>query len=220
MKLGKRICGVVTLVFLSSLGSAIFAQRQEITKREYDVMRRTGSELLSKQPFRIHFTEDTFKVKTDQTPSHTRSWVVEFILPGREHFATRDNKDRYERIRVEGTMYAKKGDAGWEKMPPPTAVRPPSPRKLGTSSHRYFALPNEKINGKYARRYLVEFNSKSILPDGKELTSHLVTNFWIGQDGRFLKSVTDREQSNLLFMREFRTYKYDPNIKIEAPPIK
>jgi hypothetical protein len=190
-------------------------QNGTISREEFNTIRDTYNAILKKEKYRIRHTHEVFPY-VGAEPERIDKWITEFAPPDRirSRFGLNqsDPEKKYERIVIGPRAFWNKGGE-WKEIGPDSAGFGLS---SGPNSVDYYFRGNAKVGKKDARLY--EVISSSIFNQGQtRVTSYYKTKYWIGKDGRVLKTVGESDGLGSNRSRTTAEYEYDPNIKIEAP---
>lgn len=202
---------------ISVSGKLASAQDANISKEDFEKVRATYKKFLSSEPHRIRYTFEIFPYLDAIEPERTQIWFVEYAPPDREHhFHGRNSSDpdaKYERIIVGGVIFTNRGGT-WKRLEPPKSGYGIS---QGPISSEYFVRGSEKVGDHTATVYEVVQGYEFGRGNGPTQTFNYSLKYWISNDGRIRKYVSEDDGQISKRSRTTEVYEYDPKIKIEAP---
>ncbi|MGI9035427.1 MAG: hypothetical protein ACR2GD_05245 [Pyrinomonadaceae bacterium] len=213
------------LTFILCCFVSIFAQEKTIGKDEFDAMYNNALAKRASKSYRITITfQNSVEGKSEKPNSGTV--VIEFAPPSMRRIVYQSNSEpqdkKRETIRINDKIYTKEGAANWKEVNP-NNQQPANKSNVVESKTEYKFLGSEMLDNQKTNVYEKIEDRKRVNPaDNKEIISNAVTKYWFGEDGELLKveqAVELHIGGELLHNRLTKIYKFDPNIKIEAPQI-
>ncbi|HMT07068.1 MAG TPA: hypothetical protein PKA82_03620 [Pyrinomonadaceae bacterium] len=209
------ICFLLFVVLATS--NSLSAQDTTMSEEEYDKVAAIFRSFLSKEPYRVRYTHETFPSEEAKEPEKINKWMTEYIKPDREHnfygLNASEPSAKYERIVIAERIFTNK-DGKWKEL---------SPSKggfgggSGAASAEYFNRGTEKIDGRVTNVYESIITERFARGSGPWQLSYYRSKIWVSKDGRIRKYVGESDAKITKRNRTTEIYEYDSKIKIEAP---
>lgn len=214
-----RIFKIVVPAIVLLLGSfGIYAQvtagssGEKDVYKEFSVLQRKSWEIQRNNAYR----ETREAVSEDKSaPASKETRISEFVPPDRRRYSTSVESNgktvTYESIIIGEQIFSRENGGKWSVK----TLEMRSGSGFGSSNVKF--IEKTTLGGRAVSVYEEDW-SRSMTGNGDASGK---TTFWFTEDGYLLKSVEKRKaEPGKAATTETSVYEYDPNIKIEAPPVK